>query len=74
MSNDTAINVSSWAQYTLKVNFRKSFQDKLDAANIPSSIHYPMPLNKQPAVLTQMQIYQLVIIYKKVVSIPMHAI
>ena len=67
-------NVSSWAQYTLKVNFRKSFQDKLDAANIPSSIHYPMPLNKQPAVFdanANLPIGDY--LAKKVVSIPMHA-
>lgn len=38
---------SVWAQYTLKVKDRLSFQDRLKAANIPSGIYYPKPLHKQ---------------------------
>ena len=43
-------NQSAWAQYTLKVINRDEFRQKLDDAGIPTAVHYPMPLNKQPAV------------------------
>lgn len=38
---------SVWAQYTLKVKDRLSFQDRLKEADIPSGIYYPKPLHKQ---------------------------
>lgn len=44
-------NVSVWAQYTLRVVDRESLQSSLRAAGIPTVVHYPVPLNKQPAVL-----------------------
>lgn len=43
-------NVSAWAQYTIRVQNREAFQDKLNQAGIPTAVHYPIPLNKQPAV------------------------
>lgn len=43
-------NTSAWAQYTLAVPDRDRVQKELTAAGVPSAIHYPMPLNKQPAV------------------------
>lgn len=43
-------NVSAWAQYTIQVPDREAVQDKLKAAGIPTAVHYPIPLNKQPAV------------------------
>lgn len=43
-------NVSAWAQYTIRVDNRESVQEKLKAADIPTAVHYPIPLNKQPAV------------------------
>lgn len=43
-------NTSVYAQYTVRVNNRKSVQAKLKAAGIPTAVHYPIPLNKQPAV------------------------
>jgi len=45
-----AHNVSAWAQYTLQVDNRDSVQERLKAAGIPTAVHYPIPLNKQPAV------------------------
>ena len=41
---------SAWAQYTIKCSMRSEIQDKLHKSNIPSAIHYPTPLNQQPAV------------------------
>ncbi len=42
-------SVSAWAQYTIRVDDRASVQAALDAAGIPTAIHYPLPLNRQPA-------------------------
>ena len=38
---------STWAQYTLRVKNRNSFQNFLKERNIPSSIYYPLPLHLQ---------------------------
>ena len=43
-------NISAWAQYTVRVPDRDALQKKLSEAGIPSAVHYPLPLNKQPAV------------------------
>ena len=42
-------NLSAWAQYTVQVDKRVNVQQKLHSKNIPTSVHYPIPLNKQPA-------------------------
>ncbi|WP_417656310.1 DegT/DnrJ/EryC1/StrS family aminotransferase [Pseudidiomarina aestuarii] len=41
---------SAWAQYTIRVGKRKEIQTRLKEVGIPTAIHYPLPLNKQPAV------------------------
>jgi UDP-2-acetamido-2-deoxy-ribo-hexuluronate aminotransferase len=43
-------NRSAWAQYTVMLNDREKIQAHLKALNIPTAVHYPIPLNKQPAV------------------------
>ncbi len=43
-------NVSAWAQYTIRVQNRASVQAALKDAGIPTAVHYPLPLNRQPAV------------------------
>lgn len=43
-------NVSAWAQYTIRVQNRDAVQKALAAAGIPTAVHYPLPLNRQPAV------------------------
>ncbi len=45
-----AHNTSVYAQYTIRVKNRADVQEKLKAAGIPTAVHYPIPLNKQPAV------------------------
>jgi len=45
-----ARNTSAWAQYTIRVNSREMVLAKLKDAGIPTAVHYPIPLNKQPAV------------------------
>lgn len=43
-------NTSAWAQYTVRVDQRERVQAELKAFEIPTAVHYPLPLNKQPAV------------------------
>ena len=38
-----------WAQYTVMVDDRPAVQAALQAAGIPTAIHYPKPLHRQPA-------------------------
>jgi len=41
-------NLSVYAQYTIQVEQRDSVQEKLKTAGIPTAVHYPKPLHKQP--------------------------
>jgi UDP-2-acetamido-2-deoxy-ribo-hexuluronate aminotransferase len=43
-------NISVYAQYTIRVQNREAVQERLKQAGIPTAVHYPIPLNKQPAV------------------------
>ena len=43
-------NVSAWAQYTVRVQNRPVVQEALATAGVPTTVHYPLPLNRQPAV------------------------
>ncbi|HHX2106021.1 TPA: UDP-2-acetamido-2-deoxy-3-oxo-D-glucuronate aminotransferase [Pseudomonas aeruginosa] len=43
-------NISVYAQYTVRMDNRESVQASLKAAGVPTAVHYPIPLNKQPAV------------------------
>lgn len=45
-----AHSTSAWAQYTIRVKDRAGLQDVLEKAGIPTVVHYPLPLNRQPAV------------------------
>jgi len=42
-------NTSVYAQYTILVENREAMQKKLNEAGIPTAVHYPIPLNLQPA-------------------------
>jgi UDP-2-acetamido-2-deoxy-ribo-hexuluronate aminotransferase len=68
-----AHNQSAWAQYTIQVEHRDDVQTKLKAAGIPTAVHYPTPLNQQPAVAdprAQLPVGDAVA--RKVMSLPMH--
>ena len=43
-------NISAWAQYTVRVPGRDQVQKALNEVGVPTAVHYPIPLNKQPAV------------------------
>ncbi|MGQ7254026.1 DegT/DnrJ/EryC1/StrS family aminotransferase [Vreelandella titanicae] len=65
--------VSAWAQYTILVEDREDVLGKLKEAGVPTAVHYPIPLNKQPAVKDDT--VNLPIgdeIAKSVMSLPMH--
>ena len=64
---------SAWAQYTIQVPNRSKAQQALAEIGIPSTVHYPLPLNRQPAVsnaLAQLPIGDRV--SENVLSIPIH--
>nr|WP_301538578.1 DegT/DnrJ/EryC1/StrS aminotransferase family protein [Halomonas sp. THAF5a] len=43
-------NTSAWAQYTIRVQNREKVQVRLKESGVPTAVHYPTPLNQQPAV------------------------
>jgi UDP-2-acetamido-2-deoxy-ribo-hexuluronate aminotransferase len=67
---------SVYAQYTIMVDDRAAVQQALEAAGIPTAVHYPAPLSEQPA-------YRDRCVYgplpnsgrasRRVLSLPMHA-
>jgi UDP-2-acetamido-2-deoxy-ribo-hexuluronate aminotransferase len=42
-------NTSVYAQYTVAVDDREGLIARLSAAGIPTAVHYPVPLHRQPA-------------------------
>ncbi|UUD64063.1 DegT/DnrJ/EryC1/StrS family aminotransferase [Pseudomonas seleniipraecipitans] len=66
-------NVSAWAQYTVQLAARHVVQQTLKAAGIPTAVHYPIPLNQQPAV-SNTEVYLPVgdAVAQRVMSLPMH--
>jgi UDP-2-acetamido-2-deoxy-ribo-hexuluronate aminotransferase len=68
-----AHNTSVWAQYTIRSEDRNALQERLKAEGIPTAIHYPIPLNKQPAVSDEhanLRVGDKVA--DEVISLPMH--
>ena len=66
-------NVSVFAQYTLNIDSRDQVTQFLNESKIPTAVHYPVPIHKQP-------IYESIDISlpiseessRRVLSIPMH--
>ena len=68
-----AHNQSAWAQYTIQVENRDDVQAKLKEQGIPTAVHYPIPLNKQPAVANEnVSLPVGDAIAERVMSLPMH--
>lgn len=66
-------NQSAWAQYTIQIDKRAEVQERLKQQGIPTAVHYPIPLNKQPAVANGFSILPVGdVIAEKVISLPMH--
>ena len=68
-----AHNQSAWAQYTIQVDNRDEIQAKLKEQGIPTAVHYPIPLNKQPAVADANAVLPVGdAVAERVMSLPMH--
>ena len=68
-------NTHIYAQYSIKVNDRIDFTNKLNNANVPTAIHYPIPLHLQPALkefYTGQSLIHSEEVAKHIVSLPMH--
>ena len=65
-------NISAYAQYTVRVKNRDAVQTALKAAGIPTAVHYPIPLNKQPAVASDAVLPVGDLVVEEVISLPMH--
>lgn len=66
-------NTSAFAQYTIQVENRDAVQAKLKEQGIPTAVHYPIPLNKQPAVADNSVSLPIGdAIAEKVMSLPFH--
>jgi UDP-2-acetamido-2-deoxy-ribo-hexuluronate aminotransferase len=64
---------SAWAQYTVRVRARHKVQATLKEYGVPTAVHYPLPLNRQPAVAN----YSALLpegdrAAEEVISLPMH--
>lgn len=42
-----------YGQYTVRVKDRENFREKLNQQGVPTTVHYPVPLHKQPAFLDE---------------------
>ncbi|WP_422445190.1 MULTISPECIES: DegT/DnrJ/EryC1/StrS family aminotransferase [unclassified Endozoicomonas] len=65
-------NTSVFAQYTVLVEDREFIQSKLREQGIPTAVHYPYPLNIQPAVAcsyARVEVSEM--LSRKVISLPM---
>lgn len=66
-------NESAWAQYTLRLNRRDQIVSALGAAGVPTMVHYPRPINQQPAVADRSFLGPLgEKAAKEVLSLPIH--
>ena len=67
---------SVWGQFTIKVLDRDSVRSKLKEAGIPTSVHYPVPLHRQPAYEAVCRISGVLnvseVVAERVLSLPMH--
>ncbi|KZX92653.1 aminotransferase DegT [Erythrobacter sp. HI0019] len=65
---------SAWAQYTVRVKNRSAVQNALKTAGIPTAVHYPLPLNRQPAVADANAFLAVGDeVAEEVMSLPMHS-
>jgi UDP-2-acetamido-2-deoxy-ribo-hexuluronate aminotransferase len=67
-------NTSVYAQYTIQINNRDQIQAQLKKVGVPTNVHYPIPLHKQP-IFSNYSEYKLPIsetVANRVLSLPMH--
>lgn len=68
--------INVWGQFTIQVNDRDSVLEKIKAAGVPTAVHYPVPLHRQPAYQATCRIAGTLTnsdaVASRVVSLPMH--
>ena len=67
-----AVNTSVYAQYTIQVRNRPRIQNHLEKSGIPTAVHYPLSLNRQPALAYEQELPVCEEITGRVLSLPMH--
>jgi UDP-2-acetamido-2-deoxy-ribo-hexuluronate aminotransferase len=71
-----AHNLSTYAQYTIQVENRSQVQKALQEKGIPTTVHYPVPLHKQPVfedlVLSKSDLHISEHSANRVMSLPFH--
>jgi len=65
-------NTSVYAQYTIEVDERDAVRERLNEAGIPTAVYYPVPLNRQPALYSDVPIPRSEEAAGRVLSLPMH--
>ena len=66
-------NTSVHAQYSIRLPRRDEMQAKLADAGIPTAVHYPLPLNHQPAVADPDCVLPVTeAVCQEILSLPMH--
>lgn len=68
-------NTSVYAQYTIQVENRDAVQKKLQEFGIPTAVHYPEPMYKQPVISSEyknLHLPNVERIASKVLSLPLH--
>lgn len=61
---------SAWAQYTIRIQDRDRVQQALKAIEVPSMVHYPLPLSSQPAVAGEADVPESDRAAREVLSLP----
>lgn len=68
--------VSVWGQFTIQVQNREAVLEKLKLRGVPTAVHYPVPLNRQPAYQASCRIAGSLansdFVAGRVMSLPMH--
>jgi len=65
-------NTSVYAQYTIRVSDRDRLSHQLSNAGIPTAVHYPIVLNRQPVFISDKRFPESERASAAVLSLPMH--
>jgi UDP-2-acetamido-2-deoxy-ribo-hexuluronate aminotransferase len=65
-----------WGQFTVQVSNRDAMVNALKSAGVPTAVHYPVPLHRQPAYESSCRVAGSLVnsesVASRVVSLPMH--
>lgn len=63
---------SVYAQYTIEIDDRERVRAALNDAGVPNAVYYPVPLNRQPPLYSDVAIPKSEYAADRVLSLPMH--